>query len=83
MGYGGFSPGPGSEDVRVLAFASRSRSSSGRLLGLRVALFGAGGILAVIGMGLRIRWLVNVAIGVLFVGFILRFVSSGDGPGAK
>lgn len=82
MGYGDFSPDPGSEDVRVLAFTS-PRSPSGRLLGWRVALFGAGGILAVIGMGLQIRWLVNVAIGVLFVGFLLRFVLSGNGPGAK
>lgn len=83
MGYGGFSPDLVSEDVRVLGFIRRSGSPSGHLLGWRVALFGVGGILAVIGMGIQLRWLVNVAIGVLFVGFLLRFLGSKGGPGAE
>ncbi len=83
MGYGGFSPDLVGKDVRVLGFIRRLGSPKGRLLGWRVGLFGVGGILAVFGTGLQLRWLVNVAIGVLFVGFLLRFVGSKGGPGAK
>lgn len=45
-----------------------------RHLEWRVRLFGAGAILALVGMASGVEWLVNVAIGVLLVGFALRFV---------
>lgn len=45
-----------------------------RHLEWRVRLFGAGAILALVGMVSGTEWLVNVAIGVLLLGFALRFV---------
>ena len=39
----------------------------------RVRLFGAGAILALTGMWADQRWMVNVAIAVLALGFVLRF----------
>lgn len=63
----------------MLFFISRSPTDSGPLLSWRVAFFGVGGILAVLGMGLEIRWLVNVAIGVLSLGFLLRFAGGERG----
>ena len=42
----------------------------------RVRLFGAGAILALVGIFTDQHWMVNVAIAVLVVGFILRFQRS-------
>ena len=50
-----------------------------RHLEWRVRLFGAGAILALVGMAADAEWLVNVAIGVLVVGFLLRFVPERGG----
>lgn len=52
-----------------------------RHLEWRVRLFGAGAILAVVGMAADAEWLVNVAIVVLVVGFSLRFVPERGGEG--
>lgn len=64
----------------MLFFISRSSTPNPRLLGLRIALFGVGAIVAVIGMGLQVTWLVNAAIVVLVAGFVLRFVRSSEEP---
>ena len=49
-----------------------------RHLEARIALFGAGAILALVGMAMEQSWLINVAIGVLIVGILVRFL-----PGPK
>ena len=43
----------------------------------RIRLFGAGAILAMVGIFTEQGWLINVAIGVLLVGFALRFLGRG------
>ncbi len=52
----------------------RSRDRSGRHLEWRVRLFGAGAVLAVVGMFTEQGWLIDLAIVVLLAGFALRFV---------
>jgi hypothetical protein len=54
--------------------ASRRRDLSTHHLAWRVRLFGIGAVLALAGVYLDRSWLVNVALGVLVVGFALRFV---------
>jgi hypothetical protein len=62
-------------------FISRSREPSPRHVEWRIRLFGAGGILAMVGLWYGQEWLINVAIGVLLIGFGLRFVRRrGDEP---
>jgi hypothetical protein len=51
----------------------------------RIRLFGAGAILALVGIWSEQRWLINVAIGVLLIGFAMRFLGGRgsdepDGP---
>ena len=46
----------------------------------RVRLFGAGAILAVVGIYTDVSWLINLAIAVLAVGILLRFA---PGPGGR
>lgn len=46
----------------------------------RVRLLGLGAVLGLTGMGTGTSWLINVAIGVLILGFGLRFVPVGDDP---
>ena len=41
----------------------------------RIALFGAGAILAMVGIWAEQAWLINIAIAVLLIGFALRFAS--------
>jgi len=55
----------------------RSRGST-RHLEWRIRLFGAGAILAVVGMAADAGWMVNLAIGVLVIGVMLRFLPSAD-----
>jgi hypothetical protein len=52
----------------------RRRDRPVRHLELRVALFGAGAILAVVGMATERSWLIDVAIAVLLVGVLIRFL---------
>lgn len=49
-----------------------------RHLEWRVRILGVGAALGLAGMFLDVGWLVNVAIGVLLVGFALRFLPEGD-----
>ena len=56
----------------------RRRDRPVRHLELRVTLFGAGAILALVGMATEQSWLINVAIAVLIVGVLVRFL-----PGSK
>ena len=52
-------------------FITRSPKPARSHLEWRIRLFGMGAILAVVGMGAEQPWLINVAIGVLAVGFLL------------
>jgi hypothetical protein len=56
----------------------RRSGSAGRHLRWRVILLGIGAVLALAGIGLERDWLLNVALGVLVLGFGLRFVPGGD-----
>jgi hypothetical protein len=53
----------------------------GRTLVPRMLVFALGAGLALAGMALEIGWLVNVAIAVLVVAFLLRFVGDPSRPG--
>jgi hypothetical protein len=57
---------------------SRRRDRPVRHLTWRVRIFAAGAVLALWGMSRGIEWLVNLAIGVLLVGFLLRFLPEAD-----
>ncbi len=57
-------------------FVRRSQET-GRHLVWRARLLGLGAVLALVGMGTEREWLINVAIGVLVLGFGLRFVGRG------
>ena len=58
-------------------FIRRTRPSMAHLEA-RIALFGAGAILAMVGIWSGQGWLINVAIGVLLIGFALRFLRRRD-----
>lgn len=49
-------------------------------LPLKMALFVTGAAAAMAGIALHRDWLVNVAIGLLLLGFLLRFVGPREGP---
>lgn len=65
-------------------FVRRSGGTPRHLI-WRVRLLGLGAVLALTGMGTGLDWLINVSIGVLILGFGLRFVpmpaDEGDAPG--
>ena len=50
-----------------------------RWLGLKIAFFSVGALLAVVGMSFRNDWIVAAAAFVLFAGFLLRFAPGRDG----
>ena len=52
---------------------------SDKNLDWRISLFGAGAILAVLGMYYDLRWLIWLAITILGSGLFLRFLPSGRG----
>jgi hypothetical protein len=56
----------------------RSRERPVRHLEWRIRLFGVGAILGVAGIATATSWLVNVAIGVLALGVLLRFLPGRD-----
>lgn len=60
-------------------FHRRSGGSAPRHLIWRVRLLGLGAVLALLGIGTRLDWVINVAIGVLIVGFGLRFLGGAHG----
>ena len=55
-------------------FLDRSKRDQGANLAWRVRLLGVGALLAMLGIGAQREWLINVALGVLILGFGLRFV---------
>lgn len=57
-----------------MAFLHRSSGPvDRRFLEVRIALFTVGAVLGLAGIYLDIGWMVGVAIGVLAVGFVIRF----------
>ena len=62
-----------------LFFLTRSRKRSLELLEWRVRLFGAGALLALVGISLQASWLIYTAVAVLVAGVALRFLK-GSGP---
>lgn len=58
----------------------RHRGRPVRHLAWRVRLMGAGAVLGLTGIYFDSSWLLNAAIGVLVVGFALRFVPSAGEP---
>ena len=56
-------------------FITRARKPSRSHLEWRIRTFGIGAILAVVGMGAEQPWLINVAIGVLGMGFALGMLA--------
>jgi hypothetical protein len=56
-------------------FVTRSSKPSRSHLEWRVRLFGMGAIMAVVGMGAEQPWLIDVAIALLVVGFLLRMLA--------
>lgn len=67
-------------------FIRRGGDGRGPALEWRVRLLGAGAILGIAGMWAEQPWMVNLAIAVLIVGFLLRFAGgsgrSSDDPDA-
>ena len=65
-----------------MIFIRRSKTSLAHLE-WRIRLFGVGAILAMVGIWADQRWLVNVAIIVLLVGFGLRLLRARPEPDAE
>ena len=61
-------------------FLNRSQRPPVEHLEWRIRIFGVGAILAVVGIWSNQAWLVNLAIGVLAVGLVLRLLNCGDPP---
>ena len=61
-------------------FVSRRRGP-GSHLEWRIRIFGVGAILGIAGMIAEMRWMIWIALGVLMVGFLLRFLPGGDETG--
>ena len=61
-------------------FVSR-RGGSSHHLEWRIRLFGVGAIVGLAGMYARIRWMIWIALAVLVVGFLLRFLPAGGAEG--
>ncbi len=98
--YGASLPGIRNETPAILCplfFPTRSRKRSLKHLEWRVRLFGAGALLALVGISVQLSWLIYTAIAMLVAGVALRFLEgpppdagdsnaheeeSGDDPGA-
>jgi hypothetical protein len=52
---------------------SRAQRGEDRYLNAKVAIFCLGAGIACVGIATDTRWLITVAIAVLFIGFLLRF----------
>jgi hypothetical protein len=61
---------------------SRNPDRPVRHLEWRVRFFAAGALLALAGMYLRLDWVVNAALAVLLMGFLLRFLPEHGEGGA-
>jgi hypothetical protein len=53
---------------------SRAQRGADRYLNAKVAIFCLGAGIAVVGIATDTSWIITVAIAVLFVGFLLRFL---------
>lgn len=62
-------------------FVDRRKRGPGANLAWRVRLLGLGAVLAMVGISTEREWLINVALGVLILGFGLRFVGARNGEG--
>lgn len=62
-------------------FVSRRRGSHAAHLEWRIRIFGVGAILGIAGMIAEMRWMIWIALGVLMVGFLLRFLPGEDEAG--
>ena len=62
-------------------FVDRRKRGPGANLAWRVRLLGLGAVLAMVGISTQREWLINVALGVLILGFGLRFVGARNGAG--
>ena len=60
--------------------ASRQNRGPDRFLNLKIILFCLGAGMAMVGIISGISWIINVAIGVLLIGVILRFFSHPKAP---
>lgn len=56
----------------------RRSGTGGPHLRWRMVLLGLGALLALLGMGLDRDWMVNAALGILVLGFGLRFLPGGE-----
>jgi hypothetical protein len=61
-------------------FVGRRRGSQAHLE-WRIRIFGVGAILGIAGMIAEMRWMIWIALGVLMVGFLLRFLPGSDETG--
>ncbi len=67
-----------------ILFMDRSRKADRYpWLEWKVRLFAVGAGLAVAGMAMDTRWLVAVAIVILFAGFLIRFLPGGTGESSE
>jgi hypothetical protein len=58
----------------VIFRPSRERRGPDRWLNVKVAIFCLGAGIALVGIASETKWVVNVAIGVLAIGFLMRFL---------
>jgi hypothetical protein len=64
----------------VIFRPSRDRRGPDRWLNVKVAIFCLGAGIALVGIASGKNWVVNLAIGVLAVGFLLRFLPGSRPP---
>ncbi len=57
-----------------MAFLHRGRARSTHLLEWKVGFFAVASVLALAGMALALRWMVWLAMGVLLVAFVMRWI---------
>lgn len=60
--------------------ASRKKRGPDPYLAAKIALFVLGAAVAFVGMAIDKQWVISVAIGILFVGFLLRFLPKDRTP---
>ena len=60
---------------------SRDRRGRDRWLNIKVAIFCLGAGIALVGIASGKNWVVNLAIGVLAIGFLMRFLPRDRSPG--
>jgi len=66
-----------------VSFLHHGRARSTHLLEWRVRIFVVASVLALAGMALAWRWMIWVAVGLLLVGFVMRWIPPPDGSAGK